>query len=322
MRSSVLPSLLLLSVAALPALPALAADEKEPRFFPTEPDWAERFAVDVKDGPLAGLTAKALPIMPPLKAATYDVTFKGELAGFDIGRVFITTRIGETGYDIAYEMQQRGIARWFSDGNAKSRGTGTFDGRRIDGGYYFNHDVESEDDFQKVELVRQKGERRLRLWTNPEYWFYESVTEDMALGAVDPMGGFIALGFPAADPGKSPCARKVKVFDGRKRFDVTLTADGISDLDDRGSGRFEGEAYKCRMRFDQVAGYRPKDRFKEAEGDLWVYLAPVPEAVRTPTFAYVPVKVKAKRGIISGTLEAKFPTITGPDGRVYPLYED
>ena len=32
--------------------------------------------------------------------------------------------------------------------------------------------------------------------------------------------------------------------------------------------------------------------------------------------------LSAKRGLISGTLEAKFPTITGPDGTVYPLYED
>ena len=172
---------------------------------------------------------------------------------------------------------------------------------------------------QRVELYRPKGAERLRLWTAPEYWFYEPVPEEMAWRATDPMGALVTLGFPAADPGQSPCARTAKVYDGRKRFDLTFAPEGRVRLRRGGKGRYEGEAHRCRLTLTKVAGYRPKDR-GEDEGDLYVYLAPVPEAVRSDTFAYVPVRVEAKRGMIGGLLEAKYAKVTAADGTEYPLY--
>ena len=307
------------AAASLAALSLAVAQEEEQRFFPDEPNWAERFAVDVEEAPLASLEAKRAPHPGPRGAPRYDVTLKGELAGFDVGRVFISAAVGEDAYAIRYKMEQKGVARWFSDGQAEARGSGTFAGREIDGSYYYNHDYEAEDDQQRVELYRPTGERRLRLWTAPEYWFYEPVPEDMAWRATDPMGALITLGFPAADPGKSPCARTAKVYDGRKRFDLRFEPAGTARLKRGGKGRYQGEAHRCKLTLTKVAGYRPKDR-GEDEGDLYVYLAPVPEKARSATFAYVPVRVEAKRGLIGGELEAKYPKITLPGGEVLALY--
>lgn len=309
------------AASALALASASAQDvEKEQRFFPDEPLWAERFAVDVAGAPLAGLDARQVPHPGPSAAPRYEVTLKGQLAGFDVGRVFLDAAVGEDAYAIRYRMEQRGVARWFSDGQAEARGSGTFAGREIDGSYYYNHDYEAEDDQQRVELYRPTGERRLRLWTAPEYWFYEPVPEAMAWRATDPMGALITLGFPAADPGKSPCERVAKVYDGRKRFDLRFEPAGTARLRRGGKGRYEGETHRCKMTLTKVAGYRPKDR-GEDEGDLYVFLAPVPAEARSATFSYVPVRVEAKRGMIGGKLEAKYPKITLPDGEVIALYD-
>ena len=315
------------AVLAIVALGAARAQEPEPeqRFYPDEPGWAERFAVDVADAPLGALDAPATPLPAPQGAARYSVTFKGEVAGFDVGRVLLDVVVSDAGYDLAYEMQQRGIAKFFSDAQARARASGTFDRddprRPIDGSYYFNHDYESEDDQQLVELYRPKGASRLRLWTEPEYWFYQPVPEAMAAGATDPLGALVALGFPEAAPGNSPCARTARVYDGRRRFDLHMTPERTVRLKAGGNGRYEGPAFECRMTLEKVAGYRPKDRV-EMEGSVWVYLAPVPDAVRTQTFAYVPVRVRAKQGVLGASLEAKFPTITAPDGETFALYEE
>ena len=299
---------------------------EERRYFPGEARWAERFAVDVtEEGPLRPLSADDTPLPAPSGGARYNVTFKGEVAGFDVGRVFVDASVSDAAYRLRYEMQQKGIAKFFADAEAKAHAAGTFDtegpGRPIDGSYYYNHDYESEDDQQHIELFRPKGAARLRLWADPEYWFHQPVPEAMAMGATDPLGALIALGFPEAEPGKSPCERTAKVFDGRRRFDLRLRPEGVTRLKAGGSGRYEGEAHECRMTLTKVAGYRPKDRV-EMEGSVWVYLAPVPETVRTKTFAYVPVRVRAKQGMFGASLEAKFPTITGPDGAEYALYEE
>lgn len=297
---------------------ALAQDQEEQRFFPDEPGWAERFAVDVQGTPLGSL--EAVPPTPrPEGAHRYQVTFKGEVAGFDMGRVFLDVAVAPNAYDLTYRMEQRGVARFFSDGSARARAAGTFEGRAIDGSYYYNHDFESEDDQQRVELYRPQGERRFRLWTEPEYWFYEPVTEDMALGATDPMGALVALAFVPGTPGKNPCDRYAAVYDGRKRFDLRLRPEGAVQLKRGGKGRYEGEAYACTMSYTKIAGYRPKDR-DDVEGEVTVYLAPVPARHRTATLAYVPVRVTARQGLFGASLEAKYPKITAPDGTVTELY--
>ena len=304
---------------------AFAQEAEERRYHPGEPLWAERFAVDVADGPLRALEDDDTPLPAPASPARYSVTFKGEVAGFNVGRVFVDAAVSDEAYDLRYEMEQRGIAKFFSDGQAQAHAAGTFDTsgarRPIDGSYYYNHDYEAEDDQQRVELYRPKGASRLRLWAEPEYWFHQPVPEALAMGATDPLGALIALGFPEAEPGRSPCERTAKVFDGRRRFDLRLRPEGVTRLKAGGSGRYEGEAHECRMTLTKVAGYRPKDRV-EMEGSVWVYLAPVPDAVRTKTFAYVPVRVRAKQGVLGASLEAKFPTITAPDGTVVEMYED
>ena len=315
-------SMAALSLAGAPGQAQTYEDrtqEEEQRFFPDEPGWTERFAVDVEDAPIASLDAQLVPLPAPRDAPRYDVTLKGQLAGFDVGRVFISAAVGTDAYAIRYRMEQKGVARWFSDGQQTARGTGTFDGQAITGSYYYKHDYEAEDDQQRVELYRPTGARRLRLWSAPEYWFSDPVPEDLALGATDPMGALIRLGFPAAPAGQSPCDRLAKVYDGRKRFDLRFEPTGTVRLRRGGKGRYEGEAHRCKMTLTKVAGYRPKDRGAD-EGDLYVYLAPVPAELRSETFAYVPVRVEAKRGLIGGVLEAKYPKITAPDGSVIELY--
>ena len=99
-----------------------------------------------------------------------------------------------------------------------------------------------------------------------------------------------------------------------------MTDEGEDWIRRGGSRRYEGYAYKCRLEQFKVAGYREKDR-GDIEGDLWVYLADVPEEFRTNTFAYVPVMIVARRGWISARLEGKDPIITAPDGRSINLGE-
>lgn len=279
--------------------------------------WRHMFAVDP--------TERALPYAPLPEpdgdATRFDVVYHGELAGFDIGRIYLGVKTTPRVYDVDYTMEQRGIARWFSDGEAKSRARGKVEDGEIVEHYYFNHDFEAVDDQQYTELYRSEDSRRIRLWSNPTYNFWQPVDEETALGAIDPMAALINLGFLDEGTDGNPCDRTVKVFDGRRRFDLVMTPDGTETFRRRGRNRFEGKTWQCRLRQEKVGGYREKD-MGDIDGHLWVYLAEVPAPFRTQTMAYVPVMVKARQGIFVAWLEGVNPTITAPNGRSVNLAQN
>lgn len=285
---------------------AFAADDRYPPQGTQE--WRELFAVDPSETPLA---FAAMPA--PKDPLTFNSTFKGEIAGFDVGRIYLDVAASEERYAVNYKMEQRGIARWFGDAIASSRARGGFGEDGIDQHYYFNHDYEAEDDQQFVEIFRDKGEPRMHLWTKPTYSFHQPVGEELAMGSVDPMGALVALGFMDNNNGDNPCDRTIDVFDGRRLFNLRFSDQGTEKLRRRGNNIYRGTAYKCKLHQTKIAGYRESKR-GDVEGNVWVYLVEVPEPFRTEKFAYVPVMIKVRAGIFNAWLEGQNPTITAPDG--------
>ena len=282
---------------------------------PGTPEWKALFAVD--------------PVDEPLGASPYDIgegtkfrtTLKGELASFDVGRIFLTVTVTDDGYAVDYKMEQKGVARWFSDGEATANASGLFGpAADIVSSYYYNYDYDDDDDFQHTELFREAGEERLRLWSLPSYRFRQPVSVEQARGAVDPLGALVAVAFTPVPAGEDPCNRRIPVLDVRRRFDlVTKPAGGIQKVKTSGKDRYEGRAIRCRLLQEKVAGYKEKNR-GDIEGDIWVYLKEVPDELKTETLAYVPVMIIGRVGIIGASLQAKRPTLIATDGRETKLY--
>jgi len=55
-----------------------------------------------------------------------------------------------------------------------------------------------------------------------------------------------------------PCARTIPVFDGRRRYDIRLEYIGEESLGMNASSVYGGIAVKCRVYFQQVAGFSRK----------------------------------------------------------------
>lgn len=55
------------------------------------------------------------------------------------------------------------------------------------------------------------------------------------------------------------CTGKFPVFDGKRRFNITLTDDGTEILSSSRYSSFEGEAKRCTLKIEPVAGFRKKD---------------------------------------------------------------
>ena len=300
-------------VAGLAFTGSIAADGPFPE--PGTEGWRALFAVDPVNEPLG-----ETPIQIG-EGTTYHTTLKGELASFDVGRIFLNVTVTDAGYSVDYKLEQKGVMRWFSDGEATANASGLFgDNAEIVSSYYYNFDYDGEDDFQRTELYRDTNNDRLRLWSLPSYRFRQPVSVEQARGAVDPLGALVAVAFTPVPAGVDPCNRRIPVLDGRRRFDlVTMPAGGEQRVPSSGKNRFKGKALRCRLLQEKVAGYKEKNR-GDIEGDIWVYLEEVPDELKTETLAYVPVSIVGRVGIIGASLQAKRPKLIAADGTVTKLY--
>jgi hypothetical protein len=122
------------------------------------------------------------------------------------------------------------------------------------------------------------------------------VTPEMMRGVADPL---TAMLIPAGGDAfaAANCDRTLKVFDGRRRYDLALSFKRTDAI--KVKRGYEGRVLVCNVVLNPVAGYRPDSRLVQylaGKSDLEIWYAPVSgTAVIAPVRAVMPT--------IVGTLE-------------------
>jgi hypothetical protein len=94
------------------------------------------------------------------------------------------------------------------------------------------------------------------------------------LEAVDDVSAFVAMVF--TPQGTDPCARTIKIYDGRQRYDLVLRPNGATQVNIRG---FRGEAKRCSVTYRPVAGFTDP---VEVKGGMTFVFAPLRGGVWAP----------------------------------------
>ncbi len=88
----------------------------------------------------------------------------------------------------------------------------------------------------------------------------DAVPADMTRNTLDIVSGVLA-GLRSVDRTGS-CTSRVPVFDGRRRFDLVYSDDGHETLDSSAVAIFSGDALKCAVKVEPVAGFWRKNQKK------------------------------------------------------------
>jgi hypothetical protein len=119
----------------------------------------------------------------------------------------------------------------------------------------------------------------------------EPVTAAQTAGALDPISAVLLAMRSLAAHGS--CAQRLKVFDGRRRFDLVFSDGGKADLKPTEYGSFSGAATVCLFEYVRVAGFqKPGGRWGNPRDEARVYrawLAPV-----LPGLPPVPVRIEVE----------------------------
>lgn len=84
------------------------------------------------------------------------------------------------------------------------------------------------------------------------------IKENLTRDAVDMLTGALLMMQNAKNAGK--CEGSFPVFDGKRRFNITLKDGGRETLEKNRYSRFAGDALRCTLKVEPVAGFKDKDQ--------------------------------------------------------------
>jgi hypothetical protein len=216
---------------------------------------------------LAGPSADA-----PLEiSGKYAIYFNG----FDIGSVRIDQRTAGRTYSASSEVQISallGAFRW--KGTTRAAGT-LSDGALQPSGYDFQYEGTSKSGSVRMGFTKGTVTSLTAIPETIEPDDFVPLKQAHVKSVIDPLSAIVAVSRPVADP----CGRKLAVFDGKQRFDLSLIP-ARREAVSAGRDGAAVEGLVCRIKYTPIAGYRANadTRALAETAGIEVTFRPIPEA--------------------------------------------
>jgi hypothetical protein len=180
-------------------------------------------------------------------------------------------------YRVRLSAHTEGLIDWVVDWTAQSTSEGSIAGGALRPA---RHSTESvlRGSRREVRLTyHQDGSIDAAVEPPVETDEREPVTAEQARGAFDPVSAVLIAAREVAVQGS--CDQRVKVFDGRRRYDLAFSDGGRQDLKPTEYGSFSGPATLCLFRYIRIAGFqKPGGRWSNPRDEDRIYrvwLAPI-----------------------------------------------
>lgn len=200
----------------------------------------------------SALSLTALSGFAPMAQAGDKVAldYRFYLGGVLIGKASIAAALDEASYRLDTKVRSDGVVGWFYDVTVEGLAEGAresgakltpsvFRFNSVAEGEPFNLDMRFEDDAPKTVKAEPPFQPR----------HYE-IDPTQQRGALDPMTAIVAALFP--DAAKPLCKQTFPIFDGRRRYDITLEGQISEKRED------DTTIIECRGRWKRVGGFKPK----------------------------------------------------------------
>jgi hypothetical protein len=165
----------------------------------------------------------------------------------------ITIRTSGQRYRMDMEAELVGPPSWVEDYKLESYSEGVL-GEAGPQPEIYRLESEEDDEDHWVQLAYANGMPIVEADTNLEKKRREPVAEALKQDSVDPLTGLLSLVLQAA--AGNACEGQVPVFDGRRRFDVSLTDAGAGEVAKSRINAYEGPTRRCEVSLTPIAGYR------------------------------------------------------------------
>ena len=247
---------------------------------------------------IASVETTATPLSRP-QAQANDKTGRSLRAGYTVyvggflvAKGTLDTWIGGDNYKMRAQLGAAGLPAAFWDGHWDIGVEGAVDGMQVKPQRYVF--VSSENNKTKTRLMSWDKSGMPETRNDPPEGKV-SVLPGETRNTRDPVS---ALLVPVAGT-KNPCDRTIRIFDGKRRYDIKLTKDRETKITTRDHG-YSGHAIVCKAAFTPKTGTERKKFTQMLRRDraTEVWLAPLEKGR-----LYMPVKLKMRTPIGGAVLE-------------------
>ncbi|MGB8601078.1 MAG: DUF3108 domain-containing protein [Rhizomicrobium sp.] len=193
-------------------------------------------------------------------ATSLEMAMSLYAGGISLGKVDMDAKFTGTPaagkYHVVSNLQTSGVVNVFWQSEIQATASGKIEGHQLLPELYDSFYTGHNEKHQEVALTYENG-YPARLYANPPYPIkgYE-VKPDEKKGTFDPLSAMIYIVSGAGAAG-NPCAVTAPVFDGRRRYTVSLSK--VRDIEIKlDNGLYKGPGVQCEIIYKQISGYSPR----------------------------------------------------------------
>jgi hypothetical protein len=226
--------------------------------------------------------------------STFDLGLQLYVGGIPLGKVGLSARVQGKDYKATSTLETLGIVSAFWQSKIETAANGTVARGTLRPDFYDSFSQNQRSGRRQVTLAFRPN-APVQVYSDPPYpeTLYK-VPEEEQKKALDPLSGAVMLIAAAAAEAKMPCTAVAPIFDGRRRYDVSV--DFVRKIDIKmDNGLYSGPGMMCQFHYRQVAGYQQTviDQGKKLP-PMYVWVAPVRSKVEPAREYMVPLRIWAE----------------------------
>jgi Protein of unknown function (DUF3108) len=215
-----------------------------------------------------------------------DLSFRARIGPFELARGTMQASFSREGYSADATYRTSGIAASFNN----DAGGGSTRGAIVDGQLRPRTFVNQETSGKRRRIAATFRGSDVDVGFPP-------ATIAQKLEAVDPLTGLIELSLLTSRDGGRACGGNVKIFDGKRRYDIRTSFVRMTDVS---TPAYRGRAAYCRGSYTEVAGFgQPKPGQTRQPIPLELWLADI-----GGMGVSVPVRISGSKGGFTANLYA------------------
>lgn len=230
------------------------------------------------------------------------------LGGFNLGNIGLKSSFTGNSYSAVSRLKTAGVVNSFYEAVIDATSVGTVAGTGLQPQKY-DSNTENEKQSQKVGLIYSAS--GIQLFSDPPYNTARfPVTEEQKRGTLDPLSGLVLALSGVSHSATKPCGETVRVFDGRRRYDIELTFEGNDKV--KTDGGYKGPAVRCTVVYKQLAGFKPNLNKGKAIPPITAWFAPMESTSGGPVKKFmVPIKIQTETPYGTALAHGRKVTIDG-----------
>jgi len=207
--------------------------------------------------------------------AGFEAAYTIAVARIPVGSAAMTASIGADEYVISMSGRTSGLARVLASGEGSMTATGAVSASKLSPSRYTSKSTADDDTLTVTMTFKDGNVNEFEASEPPPGEDRVLLTMEHRRQVLDPLS---ALLIPTGDAGVSEavCRRVLPVFDGRRRYDLSLSFRRVEQV--KASQGYAGPAAVCSVAFQPIAGHRrssPLLTFLTDGRDVEMALAPI-----------------------------------------------